>query len=201
MKTGDGKEQVVPEEKPGAPVGDATATEAMEGPEAREHMIGVLRSQLQAAARLAEERRERLLYLQAEFDNYRKHFEREREMVIALAEEGLIRELLGTVDDLERLLKSRSDAADNGGLRLVFRNFMKTLEKHGLRRIEALGKRFDPHYHEVLLTEKSDLEEGTILEELQPGYMLKMKVLRPAKVKIAEPCTVIDSNIKTTSGE
>jgi len=121
------------------------------------------------------------LRLRADFENYRKQLDRDREQFAGLANEGLIKELLSVVDDLER-------AAERGdeGIGLIHKNFLKVLGDNGLKRIECVWERFDPHYHEVLCQEESDEGEGTILEELQPGYMLKDKVIRHSKVKIAK---------------
>jgi len=120
------------------------------------------------------------LRLKADFENYRKQLDRDKEQFAGLAGEDIIVELLGVVDDLER-------AAERGeeGIGLIHKNFLKVLENSGLRRIKCIGKKFDPHYHEVMMQEDSEEEEGTIIEELQVGYMLKDKVIRHSKVKIA----------------
>jgi len=148
--------------------------------------INELQREMEEKARLAEERLNQLKYLQADFENYRKNFDREKEFIIELANEGLIKDLLVILDDFERALQSVENERNREGLVMLYNNFLKILEKHGLRQIEALGKKFDPYYHEALLRESSDKEEGTILEELQKGYMLKSKVIRHSKVKIAE---------------
>jgi molecular chaperone GrpE len=144
-----------------------------------------LQEALAEQTRIAEENLNRLKYLQADFDNYRKKFDREKEMIIALAEERLITDLLTTVDDLERILKVQADAGQKDGIILLYRNFMKVLDNHGLKRIESVGKKFDPYYHEAFCTEVCDCGNEIILEEFQSGYMLKKKVIRPAKVKVA----------------
>jgi len=121
------------------------------------------------------------LRLKADFENYRKQLDRDREQFAGLAGEDIIVELLGVVDDLER-------AAEGGdeGIGLIHKNLTKSLEGNGLKKIDCLGKKFDPHYHEVMMHEESEQEEGIILEELQPGYMLKDKVIRHSKVRIAK---------------
>ncbi len=134
---------------------------------------------------LAEERLNQLKYLQADFDNYRKNFEKEKEKIIELANENLIRELLIILDDFERALL-QADGKNREGLLMLQKNFFRILENHGLKRIEALGKKFDPFLHEAFAKEKSEKEAGTVLEELQKGFMLKSKAIRPAKVKVAE---------------
>ncbi|MGC8817253.1 MAG: nucleotide exchange factor GrpE [Candidatus Hadarchaeum sp.] len=144
-----------------------------------------LQREMEEKAKLAEERLNQLKYLQADFENYRKSLDREREQIIELANEGLIKDLLVVLDDFERALGSMKEGKDKEGLRMLYKNFFKILEQRGLRPIEALGKKFDPYYHEAVLREKSDQEEGTVLEELQKGYMLKSKVIRHSKVKVA----------------
>lgn len=148
--------------------------------------IAKLEKELVEHKKLAEEHLNRLKYLQADFDNYRKNFEKEKEHIIALANEGLIKEFLAIIDDFEIALKAIENEKNRQGIELIHKNFSKILEKHGLKKIDAVGKKFDPFLHEVLLKEKSGKEEGTILEELQKGYLLKSKVIRPTKVKIAE---------------
>ncbi|MGQ9788708.1 MAG: nucleotide exchange factor GrpE [Candidatus Hadarchaeaceae archaeon] len=145
-----------------------------------------LQREMEEKARLAEERLNQLKYLQADFDNYRKSLDREKEQIIELANECLIRDLLVVLDDFERALQSMEEGKEKEGLLMLYKNFFKILEQHGLRPIEARGKKFDPYYHEAVLREESDQEEGTIIDELQKGYMLKSKVIRHSKVKVAE---------------
>jgi molecular chaperone GrpE len=166
--------------------GEDAQADAMEGPVAeQENEIVRLQEALTEQKRSSEEHLNRLKYLQADFDNYRKKFDREKEMIIALAEERLIEDLLTTVDDLERILRVSTNTVQKEGIVLLFRNFMKVLENHGLKRIESVGKKFDPYYHEAYCMEVCDCENDLILEEFQSGYMLKTKVIRPAKVKVA----------------
>jgi molecular chaperone GrpE len=148
--------------------------------------IDALRKELEKKDKLAEDRLNQLKYLQADFDNYRKNFERERENIISLANEGLIRDLLVVVDDFERALSIMQDGKDKDGLKMVYSNLIKILENYGLRQIETAGKKFDPNFHEVMYKEVSDKDDGFILEELQKGFTLKSRVIRPSKVKIAE---------------
>ncbi|MBN2014070.1 MAG: nucleotide exchange factor GrpE [Candidatus Altiarchaeota archaeon] len=133
-----------------------------------------------------KERGEEILRLKAEFENYRKHLDREREAFIKVANEQLIRQLLEVLDNFERALPLIKDEKAIEGITMIHKQFKKVLEDAGLRRIESLGRRFDPYYHEVLLQEESKEEDDIIVEELQPGYMLKDKVIRHAKVKIAK---------------
>ena len=144
-----------------------------------------LESELNEKTKLAEDSLNKLKYLQADFDNYRKKFDKEKEDIKKLANENLIKEMLVILDDFERSLNEVKDEKTKAGLLLIYKNFFKILEKHGLRKIESIGEKFDPNYHEVLMKETSD-KEGIILEEFQKGYMLNLKVIRPSQVKIGE---------------
>jgi len=151
--------------------------------------VDVLRKKLEEKAKLAEDRLSQLRYLQADFENYRKNFERERENIIRLANEDLISDLLVVVDDFERALSAMKECKDKEGVMMVYSNFIKILENKGLRPIETSGKKFDPNLHEALCREACEKDDGLILEELQRGFMLKSKVIRPSKVKISEKQT------------
>ena len=142
-----------------------------------------LKGALEEKAQLAEERLNQLKYLQADFDNYRKSFDKEKDNIIKLANENLMKDFLPLIDDFEKALQS---SHDKHGLSLLYKKFLKVLESHGLKQIDALGEKFDPFYHEALLKEKSDKEEGIVLEEIQKGFMLKTKVIRHSKVKVSE---------------
>ncbi len=152
--------------------------------------IQLLQKEMEEKTKLAEERLNQIKRLQADFDNYKKQLEKEKQRIIELANETLIKELLVIIDDFERALNSPEHEKSKEGLALLHQNFLKILTSHGLNRIEATGKKFDPYHHEALLREKSDKEDGTILEEIQPGYLLKSKVIRYAKVKVAENSTI-----------
>jgi len=129
----------------------------------------------------------KLAYLYAEFDNYRKQAEKEKEFIRSVASERIISELLPVIDDLERVLES-AEGNENEmkkGLEMIYKNLVKALEKEGLKKIEAKGKKLDPGYHEVLLTCNDEArEDNAVIEELQKGYMLNSKVIRTAKVMV-----------------
>jgi len=148
--------------------------------------IDNLQKKIEEKTNLAEERLNQLKYLQADFDNYRKNFEKDKEKIIELANENLIKELLVIIDDFERALQLIDNEKNKEGLIMLYKNFFKVLENYGLKKIEALGKKFDPYYHDALLKEKSEKEDGIILEEIQPGYMFKSKIIRHSKVKLAD---------------
>lgn len=150
-----------------------------------EKIIDQLNKHLNEKSKLAEDRLTQLKYLQADFDNYRKKFDKEKEDIIKLANENLVKELIIIVDEFELSLNEVKDEKIKKGLELIHKNLLKILDKHGLKQIECLGKKFDHNYHEVLMKENSD-KDGIVLEEFQKGYMLRNKVIRTSKVKIGE---------------
>ncbi len=144
-----------------------------------------LKKRLNEKTKLAETYLEQLKYLKADFENYRKKVLKEREEFVNQANENLIKRLLIILDDFEKAIYSMKNKEDLKGVELIYKNFWDLLKQFGLKRIEAKGKEFDPYYHEVLLKERSNKEEGTILEELQKGYLLNGKVIRHSKVKVS----------------
>ena len=125
--------------------------------------------------------------LQAEFENYKKYVEKQKAEFVKYAHGDLVIKILPILDSFEMALKNTSDKEKFiKGTELIFSQLYQLLGNEGLRPIETLGQKFDPYKHEVLLTQESDKEEGTILEELQKGYMLGNKIVRHSKVKIAK---------------
>jgi molecular chaperone GrpE len=132
---------------------------------------------------------DKYLRLAAEFDNFRKRSAREYARIIETAEDGLILELLQVVDDLDRARGHDADDLDSfkQGTEMIYNKFDEILKKRGLREIKAVGEVFDPTYHEaVMQLEVEDKDDGIIIEEVQKGYFLNSKVLRPAKVVVAK---------------
>ncbi len=141
---------------------------------------------------LAAERDEYLALaqrVQADFDNYRKRALRDQERLVAHAHERLVRELLPVLDDLERALEAaeqHEEAKLVEGVKLVEGALRSALTKEGLVEIETDGI-FDPHVHEALLTQPGDgAETGSVVGVVQRGYRLGDKVVRPARVIVAE---------------
>jgi len=129
------------------------------------------------------------MYLKADLDNYKKRTAREREDFVKFANESLIVELLDVYENLERALATarKTDDAMAKGLEMIYAGMKAVLEKHGLKPIRTIGEKFDPYLHEALMQEiDDDKEDGTVLEEIQRGYTLNMKVIRYAKVKVSK---------------
>ncbi len=128
-----------------------------------------------------------LQHLQAEFENYKKRIDREKEEFVKFAHATVVKEFLPLLDSFEMALKNTNEAEKFvKGTEMIYAQFYSILEKIGLKPIKALGEKFDPYMHEVLMKEESDKEEGIVLEELQKGYLLNDKVLRSSKVKISQ---------------
>jgi molecular chaperone GrpE len=144
--------------------------------------------ELEALKRERDELVDTAQRVQAEFDNFRRRTARERTELVTLANERLVKELLPVLDDLTRALEAaekHEEATLEEGVRLVHRQLAQILEKEGLAEIETEGV-FDPHVHEALLSQPSDAESGSVIEVLQKGYRLGDRVLRPARVIVAE---------------
>jgi molecular chaperone GrpE len=138
-----------------------------------------------------EETKDRFLRGLADFDNYRKRVVREREQLTRCANEELIRRLLEVIDNIERALSAAQGSKDSEGLRkgieLIYQHLKEILTKEGLCPIECLGEDFDPNYHEaVMAIEKEGEESEKVVEEVQKGYILDGRVIRPSKVVVSK---------------
>lgn len=134
--------------------------------------------------------RNRLMYLAAEFDNYRKRVAREKEALLAYGNERLLQAVLPALDNLERALSqagaSGSAEALLTGVRLTYDQLLAELRKFGLEQMETAGEPFDPRFHEAVAHVPWEGEpEGTVLAEARKGYLLNGRLLRPAQVTVA----------------
>lgn len=136
-----------------------------------------------------EEANTRALKAHAELENYRKRVRRELDDERKYAPLPLIRDLLGSIDNLDRAVGFvEVNEANKGlleGVKMVLSQILGTLEKHHCRRIETVGKVFDPHVHEAIAQEPSELEPGLITREVGSGFMLYDRVVRPAHVMVS----------------
>lgn len=125
--------------------------------------------------------------LQAEFENYKKRVEKDRQSFAKYAQEELIIKLLPILDSFEIALKNTADKDKFvKGMEMIFAQFYQTLENEGLMPINSIGCKLDCHRHEVLMKVPSDKEEDTVVDELQKGYMLNGKIIRYSKVKVSQ---------------
>ncbi|HYD13560.1 MAG TPA: nucleotide exchange factor GrpE [Allosphingosinicella sp.] len=141
-----------------------------------------------------EEVRQHVLYAQAETQNVRRRLEQEKNAATQYAATAFARDMLSVKDNLERALSAipedmRGDEQMKGlvaGLEATGRELDSAFQRHGISRIEALGKPLDPHLHQAMLEVPSDEEPGTIVQEMQAGYTIKDRLLRPALVGVAK---------------
>ncbi|MEO7273636.1 MAG: nucleotide exchange factor GrpE [Vicinamibacterales bacterium] len=134
---------------------------------------------------------DRFLRQTAEFDNYRKRIERERQATSEAAAADLVKDLLPLVDDLERALKAEAGAEGaetyRRGVELINKRLDDILRRRGVRPIEALGADFDPNFHEAVAHDPAEgRREGEVIEDFRRGYMLGDRLLRPSMVKVAK---------------
>jgi len=130
---------------------------------------------------------DRLLRLQAEFDNFRRRANREKAEVIEYGNSESVGAIVPILDDFERALKlGHPDSEYARGMELIYQRLSEALKKLGVEPISAKGQKFDPHiHHAVDRVETEDEEEDTILDEYQRGYNFRGRLLRPAMVKVA----------------
>jgi len=146
--------------------------------------------------RQLEEKKDQLLRLAAEFENFKKRMEREREILVKYAGENIFRELLTTVDNLDRALEQGSTDSGDAcqtlnalleGVKLTRKGLLSTLEKFEVVPIESAGRKFDPNEHEAMTMEASDkVPANHILHEFVKGYRFRDRLLRPAKVVVSQ---------------
>lgn len=150
--------------------------------------LDVLKKKLAEAESKASEYKDSWLRSQAEFQNYRKRLERDNEMMYTSMKGDIFKKVLPLLDDLERALQNRS-AEDPwaNGIELIVRKFQTILESEGLKKIDAVGKEFDPNFHEAISHEPANgVHSGHVIGVVQNGYMLGERVIRPALVRVAQ---------------
>lgn len=155
-----------------------------------EEKILTLEAELKQSKEQADDYYARLQRLQAEFDNFRKRSQKEREDTLKYASEQLIVAMLPVLDNFERAVASSQSNQDfksfSQGVEMILKQMKTGFEKEGLVPIEAVGQTFDPKLHDaVLQVDSEEYPDNTVVEELQTGYYLKDKVLRPSMVKVS----------------
>ena len=176
------EEQMESDRSTAAEGADAAAAEAPDP----ESLISQLQDEL-------AELKEQILRKSADFDNYRKRMQREKEEFASYANRELLLDIVPIIDDFERAIKSGEESQDftafHGGIVMIEKQFTSMLErKWRLVRFDSAGEEFDPQRHEAMMTEEvAGHEHSVVLEDFQKGYMLHDRVLRPAKVKVSMP--------------
>jgi len=150
-----------------------------------------VKHRLTSTADELETLRDKYLRLAAEFENYKRRVQREQNEAIRFANEGLLKELLPIIDNLERAIRSakESPALDGvaEGVDLTLKQFMETLARFGVRPVSSVGEQFDPSRHQAVSRTGTDAPENTVVEEYLRGYLLHDRVLRAAMVSVAGP--------------
>ncbi|MEB3100713.1 nucleotide exchange factor GrpE [Ferviditalea candida] len=148
-------------------------------------------AQLEELRKQSDENYQRFLRVQADFENFRRRTRQEKEELSKYASMQLIEKLLPVIDNFDRALLATKGATDNAeafikGVEMIFRQIEQMLEQEGLKPMETIGRPFNPEFHQAIMqVESKEYAEGIVVEEVQKGYMLKDKVLRPAMVKVS----------------
>ena len=186
------KNEEVMEETAQAEENQQEETAQEEAPAAEQTVEEQLAGMLEEAQQMVREEKDKYLRLSAEFDNYRKRTLKEKAELIKNGGEKTLTAILPVLDDFERALKnlesSEETKAKNEGVELIFCKFQKILGQEGLQKIETEGQAFDTDFHEAiaLIPAPSEDLKGKILDCVQTGYMLNEKVIRHAKVAVAQ---------------
>ncbi len=179
---------ITPEEPTPAPEAEGRPVEGTPPPEPRaastaEEKVALLENE-------RKEMRERMLRIAAEFENYKKRVRREQSENESRSREAVLKDMLEVIDNLERAMAAIGESADVKGLQqgvqLVLRQFQAKLERYDVRPLEAKGQAFDPRVHDAISrVPTADSAPGTIISELQRGYRIGDRLLRPAAVVVA----------------
>ncbi|MDQ0286455.1 molecular chaperone GrpE [Desulfofundulus luciae] len=157
--------------------------------ESRQEMdVKELERRLAEQTALAQDYFQRLARVQADFENYRRRINREREEWFKYASQPLVAELLSVLDNFERALAAREEdpARVVAGVEMIYRQLKEILTREGLSPVPAVNEPFDPAKHEAIMQEETDAyPDNTVIEELRRGYYFKDRLLRPAMVKVA----------------
>lgn len=170
----EGSEEEAPEE---------AASEAA----AMQEEIKALKGQVEKLTGDLQEKKDRLLRLQADFDNFRRRSAKEREEISAVVTQNFCKDMLPLLDNFERAMaaETKDVEAFQKGVEMIFTQFQEVLKKNGLEQIEAVGQKFDPNFHQaVMRVEDPEKEDDTVAQELQKGYMVKGRVIRPSMVQV-----------------
>ncbi|MFP4039803.1 MAG: nucleotide exchange factor GrpE [Desulfosudaceae bacterium] len=153
--------------------------------------IALLEEEVAALIKEKDDFKERFYRVSAEFDNYKKRIDRQWSDFKKYSHETLVKELLTVVDNLERAVEAagKGNESDNGlveGVKITLAEIFKIFERFGITALEAKGEKFDPVYHQAVSTQPAeDVAENTVLEELQKGYLIHDRLLRPAMVVVS----------------
>ncbi|MEZ2457245.1 nucleotide exchange factor GrpE [Salinicoccus roseus] len=170
-------------------VEDAADVEVAGGDEA-DSELKAKDEEIESLKQQVETEENKYLKLYAEFENFKRRNRQEMETNNKYKHQGMVEDLLPIIDNFERALKIEGDSDSFNsllkGVEMVYNDLVNTLMKHDVREIESVGQPFDPNYHQAVMTEASDEDDGIVIEEFQKGYILKDRVIRPSMVKVSE---------------
>ena len=149
--------------------------------------IETLKAELEQSQKDVSENADRVKRLQADFDNFRRRTRQEKEELSTFVVQGLIKDLLPLLDNLERAVsvETADETSLREGVSMIYKQFLAALEKNGLESIKAVGEKFDPNFHQAIMrVEDADKEDDIVAEELQKGYSVHGRVIRPSMVKV-----------------
>ncbi|WP_264371410.1 nucleotide exchange factor GrpE [Virgibacillus necropolis] len=153
-----------------------------------EGKMETLKEEIEQLKKEKDENYQKMLRIQAEFDNFKKRTLRERETANKYKSQDIVNELLPAIDNFERALQvDVSEAGESfvEGISMVYRMLKDALKAQNIKEIETVGKEFDPNlHHAVMQVEDDEVESNTVVEEMQKGYILEDRVIRPAMVKV-----------------
>ncbi len=166
--------------------------------------IAELRNQLAQALNDAESNRDQYLRTMAEMDNLRKRTQREKEELAKFANENILRDILPVIDNLERAVEHVEQSQDSDGLlegvQMTLTQFGQLLTNFGVKSVEAIGQKFDPAYHQAMgQMESAEHPANTIIQQMQKGYQLNNRLLRPAFVMLAKAPAVAETTDEQTT--
>ena len=185
----EGSEEEAPEEaaSEAAAMQEEAPEEVAAADAAMQEEIEALKGQVDGLNKDLQEKKDRLLRLQADFDNFRRRSAKEREEISAVVTQNFCKDMLPLLDNFERAMaaETKDVEAFQKGVEMIFTQFQEILKKNGLEHIEAVGQKFDPNFHQaVMRVEDPEKEDDTVAQELQKGYMVKGRVIRPSMVQV-----------------
>lgn len=180
-------EESAPETAPEDAAKDAADAAAPDAQETSEDDASALKAQVESLQAALAEKDNRVKRLQADFENFRRRTSKEREELANVVTQDLLKGMLPILDNFDRAMaaEQKDSASFQKGVEMIYTQLHETLKNDGLEPIETAGQKFDPNFHQaVMRVENPDLEDDTIAQELQKGYIVKGRVIRPSMVQV-----------------
>lgn len=180
-------EESAPETAPEDAAKDAADAAAPDAQEAPEDDASALKAQVESLQAALAEKDNRVKRLQADFENFRRRTSKEREELANVVTQDLLKGMLPILDNFDRAMAAEQKDSESfqKGVEMIYTQLHETLKNDGLEPIETAGQKFDPNFHQaVMRVENPDLEDDTIAQELQKGYIVKGRIIRPSMVQV-----------------